>query len=128
MRILLIEDSRVQVAYLTELLTREGHDVIAVTTGYDGLVCCEMKRPDLILLDLVLPGGMSGEKFLEIHRALTSQEGAKQIPVIITTAADPEQLAGLRERSADLSPFSVLHKPFEPADLLRRIAESQTRA
>src|SRR3546814_12265517 len=55
-RILLIEDSPTDTAVLTQMLERNGHQVLASRSAEDGIELCKRELPDLVLMDVVLPG------------------------------------------------------------------------
>ena len=68
-RILLIEDSPTDTAVLTQLLERNGHQVLASGSAEDGIETCRREKPDLVMMDIVLPG-MNG---FELYQALHDQ-------------------------------------------------------
>ena len=80
-RILLIEDSPTEAAVLTQLLEKNGHEVTASISAEDGIDVCRRDRPDLVLMDVVLPG-MNG---FQATRAITRDEITKHIPVLIVS-------------------------------------------
>lgn len=94
---------------LEELLRREGYDVLRAYSGTEALLLLEDRRPDLVLLDLMLPG-LNGEAVLP-HLA--------GIPVIVLSArAAVEDKVGLLQGGA----ADYLAKPFDTRELLARIA------
>lgn len=107
--IAVIEDDTYIGGLLEETLAQEGYHILRAYSGTEALLLLEKKRPDLILLDLMLPG-LSGEELLP-H--------LKGIPVIVLSAKagidDKVQL--LTEGAAD-----YLTKPFDIRELLARIA------
>lgn len=111
MRILIVEDEPAIGEALSYLLGAEGHQVAVATTGPEGLEQFERFAPDLMLLDLMLPG-MNG---LEVCRAIRRDS---DVGIIIVTARelDAEKVVGL-EAGAD----DYLTKPFSNAELLARI-------
>ena len=113
-RILLIEDSPTDTAVLTQMLERNGHEVTASGSAEDGIEVCKREQPDLVLMDLVLPG-MSG---FQATRALSRDEATKQIPVLIvsTKAMDTDKAWGMRQGARD-----YVVKPPEEKDLIGRI-------
>ena len=91
-----------------ELLEREGYLVQRAYSGTEALLLLQQKRPDLILLDLMLPG-MSGEKLLSMIR---------EIPIIVVSAkTDADSKANLLLGGA----VDYLTKPFDAKELLARI-------
>jgi len=112
--ILIIEDEEDILALVHYNLAREGFQVQCATTGEDGLRAVAAQRPDLVLLDLMLPG-LDG---LEVCRRLRSRPETGQLPVIMITAKGEESdvVAGL-ELGAD----DYLTKPFSTKVLIARI-------
>jgi two-component system phosphate regulon response regulator PhoB len=113
-KILLIEDEKGLVQSLTWYFNREGYETIAVGDGAEGLRKAQALLPDLILLDLMLPG-MSG---LDVCRELRGGEKTKNIPIIIITARSEEtdEVIGLSMGADD-----YVTKPFSNKVLLQRI-------
>lgn len=114
-QILMIEDDARLASMVGEYLEREGYAFSHVGTGEDGLAAVQAQQPDMVLLDLMLPG-MDG---LEVCRRLRSQAGTTaQVPLLMLTAkGDPmDRVVGL-EMGAD----DYLPKPFEPRELLARV-------
>ena len=113
-RILLIEDSPTDTAVLTQLLQRNGHQVLASTSAEDGIEVCKRELPDLVLMDVVLPG-MNG---FQATRALARDEITKSIPVLIvsTKGMETDKAWGMRQGAKDY----VVKPPVE-ADLIGRI-------
>ena len=68
-RILLIEDSPTDTAVLTRLLEKHGHRVLASTSAEEGIEVCKRELPDMVLMDVVLPG-MNG---FQATRAITRE-------------------------------------------------------
>ncbi|MDO8525616.1 MAG: response regulator [Candidatus Omnitrophota bacterium] len=96
------------------LLEMGGYDTLTARTGEECLLKAEKERPDLILLDVLLPG-MSG---LEVSRRLKNNNATKDIPIIIVTALVGEDTAAKsKERGAKY----FISKPFDPEELLAKI-------
>ena len=95
-------------------LKRAGYDVVTASTGREALECVQQHKPDLILLDLMLPD-IDGFGVCEILRR---QSETATIPIVILTAwATPEaQHVGL-----DLGALDYLTKPFSPKGLVERV-------
>lgn len=113
-KILIVEDE-VDIAELIALhLTREGHEAICVANGLQALPQAVEQAPDLIVLDLMLPG-MDG---VQVFKRLRADTRTTSIPVIILTAKAQvnDKIAGL-ELGAD----DYLTKPFSPRELCLRI-------
>lgn len=119
--ILVIEDGADIVELLRYNLERERYRVLVETSGEDGLKAAQSQLPDLILLDLGLPG-LGG---LEICRRLKSNPLAESIPIIMITARGEESdvILGL-EMGAD----DYVSKPFRIRELIARVRAVLRRA
>ena len=119
-RVLAIEDDKDILERIAYNLERDGYEVIGVSSGEDGLAVAGSKRPDLVLLDLMLPG-IDG---LEVCRRLKADPDTAHLPVIIVSAKGEESdiVAGL-ELGAD----DYVTKPFSPRVLTARIRAVQRR-
>ncbi|MGW7020208.1 response regulator [Streptomyces decoyicus] len=121
-RILLIEDDPAVQKGVTLALRRRGHDIEAAASGETGLLALERYRPELVLLDLMLPG-MSG---LEVCRRIRE---ARQIPIIILSARgdDIDMVVGLEAGADDyvVKPASGEVLEARMRAVLRRVAPSQ---
>jgi len=117
-RILLVDDEATLIATLRFNLEREGHEVIVATDGGVALELAERERPDLILLDLMLPG-MHGFEICRVLRKRTT------VPIIILTARSDEvdRVVGL-ELGAD----DYITKPFSMLELMSRVRACLRRA
>jgi two-component system phosphate regulon response regulator PhoB len=113
-RILIVEDERGLTQTLSWYFTREGFEPVVVHDGADGLRKAQALLPDVVLLDVMLPG-MSG---LDVCRELRGGERTKDIPVIMLTARGEEtdQVEGFA-RGAD----DYVTKPFSNKVLLQRV-------
>lgn len=112
--ILVVEDDEDILELVRFNLDKEGYDVRGVTSGEKALDAVRAKAPDLMVLDLMLPG-MDG---LEVCRRLKSEPSTKDIPIVILSAKGEEAdiVSGL-ELGAD----DYVTKPFSPRVLIARI-------
>jgi class 3 adenylate cyclase len=112
--ILVVDDQPANVKLLQQVLTMNGYDVITAGTGPEALVKTARDRPDLILLDVVMPT-MSG---YEVCRAIRSDPATALLPVVMVTALDPqeERVKGIEAGADDFLP-----KPINQAELLARV-------
>ncbi len=119
-RILVIEDERDLCELLDFNLRREGYETILAHDGQEGLRKAQTLLPDLILLDLMLPG-LSG---FDVCRELRSGERTREIPIIIISAKSEEtdQVVGF-----SLGADDYVTKPFSVKVLLQRIKALQRR-
>ncbi len=113
-RILLIEDSPTETAVMVQLLERNGHQVTTSGNAEDGIATCRRDKPDLVLMDVVLPG-MNG---FQATRALSRDTDTSHIPVLIvsTKGLDTDKMWGLRQGAKD-----YIVKPPRETDLIDRI-------
>src|SRR5207248_7439502 len=113
-RILIIEDERALTDVLAYNLQREGYETFLAHEGQEGLRKAQTLLPDLILLDLMLPG-MSG---LDVCRELRAGERTRDIPIIMITAKSEEtdQVVGYSLGADDYVP-----KPFSNKVLLHKV-------
>jgi twitching motility two-component system response regulator PilH len=108
--VLLIEDSATFRALLSSMLATQGYSVISAENGEAGIRKAAKERPNLVILDLSLPG-MSG---VEVLSALKGTPATERIPVIICTASvDGELRQEVQQRGAD----AIFTKPVTPKDL-----------
>jgi two-component system alkaline phosphatase synthesis response regulator PhoP len=113
-KILVVDDEEDILELVRYNLSREGYEVICASSGEDGLKAARNELPDLIALDLMLPG-IDG---LEVARILNGNNTTKNIPIIMLTAKGEEAdiVAGL-ELGAD----DYITKPFSPRIMIARI-------
>ncbi len=120
-KILIVEDERDILELVTHYLEKEGYRVRSAADGPAGLSAARAERPDLIVLDLMLPG-MDG---LELCRKLRADPGSGVVPIIMLTAKaeETDRVVGL-ELGAD----DYLTKPFSPKELVARVKALLRRA
>jgi two-component system, cell cycle sensor histidine kinase and response regulator CckA len=113
-KILVVDDSRESLKVLSEILGSEGYDVRPADSGELALLAVTVSPPELVLLDLRMPG-MSG---LEVCRELKSRVGSQDIPVILLSSSHDfeDRLEGLESGAVDF-----LDKPFRREELLTRL-------
>ena len=115
-KILLVDDERDLVETVTFRLEASGYEVLPAYDGQEGLDKARKEKPDLIILDLMLPR-MHGYK---VCRMLKFDEKYKKIPIIMFTArAQQSDIEMGKEVGAD----AYITKPFEPQALLDKIEE-----
>ncbi|HEU4686088.1 MAG TPA: response regulator transcription factor [Nitrospira sp.] len=113
-KILIVEDERDILELVKLYLDKEGFRTVTATTGAEGLKCVKDEKPDLIVLDLMLPE-IDG---LEVCKRLRAAHETAMIPIIMLTAKaeESDQVIGL-ELGAD----DYVTKPFSPKALLARV-------
>ena len=115
-RILVIEDHEENRRLLRDLLTSFGYELIEAVTGEDGLTAAEAERPDLVLMDIQLPG-IDG---YETTRRIKAKQALNHIPVIAVTSY---ALSGDDVKAFAAGCDAYVTKPFDPAELLEKIRE-----
>jgi two-component system cell cycle response regulator DivK len=115
-RILAIEDHEENRRLLRDLLTSVGYELIEAVTGEEGVVLAEAQLPDLILMDIQLPG-LDG---YEVTRRIKANPALRHIPVIAVTSY---ALSGDDVKALEAGCDAYVTKPFDPAELLEKIRE-----
>jgi DNA-binding response OmpR family regulator len=120
-RILIVEDDDDIAQLVHRYLTRAGHVADIVRAGDEALLKVRERMPDLIILDLMLPG-LDG---LEVCRALRASPATRALPIIMLTARSEEsdRVAGLQLGADD-----YVTKPFSPNELVARVGALLRRA
>lgn len=113
-RVLVVDDERLNRAMLVKLLDRQGFDVVAASDGEEALRLAEKISPDLVLLDIVMPG-MDG---FEVLHALRLQKDESELPVIMVTGADETSKL---VKAFDLGANDFLTKPIDVDAVMARI-------
>ena len=113
-KILVVDDTPVNVKLLADLLGAKGYAVVTAASGKEALAQVDAERPDLVLLDVMMPG-MTG---YEVCKALRDNQATAVLPVVMVTALDPgqERVKGI-EAGAD----DFLSKPINQPELLARV-------
>ena len=113
-KILITEDSPTVLEILKSVLAEEGYEVIAASDGQQALNLAKTEKPDLMVLDLMLPK-IDGYK---VCRMLKFDEKYKDIPIIMLTARTKESDENLgKEVGAD----AYIRKPFQPEVIIDQI-------
>jgi len=85
-KILIVDDSPTEVHVLQTMLNKNGYETMVATSGEDGVEMAKTEHPDLVLMDVVMPG-MNG---FQATRQLSRNEDTASIPVIMVTTKDQE--------------------------------------
>ena len=113
-RILIVDDVPRNVQLLASLLAREGYQLVAAVDGAQALESIREELPDLVLLDVMMPG-MDG---FEVCRHLKQDPATAEIPVIVLTArTEPEDLV----HGFEVGAVDYVSKPFTATELLARV-------
>ena len=112
-RILVVDDTPQNIKLLDVLLGAQGYEVVAAASGEDALGLVTSKQPDLILLDIVMPG-MDG---YEVCRRLRADPTTRMLPVVMITASGAQE----KVKALDVGADDFITKPFDKAELLARV-------
>ena len=115
-RILVVEDQEDNRRILRDLLTSVGYEVIEAVTGEEGVALAETGHPDLILMDIQLPGidGYEATRRIRAHPAL------RQVPIIAVTSY---ALSGDDVKAMEAGCNDYIPKPYSPRALLAKIRQ-----
>jgi two-component system, OmpR family, response regulator VicR len=112
-RILIVEDEEAVRELEKFILESQGYEVVEARDGLEGLTKAEFRKPDLILLDLMMPDVSGGRMYDEMKRHPITAD----IPIVVVTGKpDAHQMF-----DEAIGPENVIMKPFEAATLLARI-------
>ena len=114
-KILVVDDSPTDRQFLLESLSRLGYQVVLAENGEEALVKAKAEKPDLVLMDIVMPG-MNG---FQATRTIARDEATKGIPVIVCTtkSLETDRIWGMRQGARD-----YLVKPINLDELAAKIA------
>jgi len=113
-RILIVDDSPTEVKKISSILEKHHHEVFTAENGADGVAMARAETPDLVLMDVVMPG-LNG---FQATRQLTRAPETASIPVVIVTTKDQEtdRVWGTRQGAK-----GYLVKPVDEDDLIKTI-------
>jgi twitching motility two-component system response regulator PilH len=114
-KILIVDDSPTERYYLTDILVKNGFSVSTAENGEDALLKMRADRPELILMDVVMPGANG----FQVTRSIARDPELSSVPVIICSSKNQEtdRIWGMRQGAQD-----YFVKPVDPQQLLARIA------
>jgi twitching motility two-component system response regulator PilH len=114
-KILIVDDSPTERYYLTDILVRNGFTVTTAENGEEALAKIRADRPQLILMDVVMPGANG----FQVTRSIARDPELSSVPIIICSSKNQEtdRIWGMRQGAKD-----YFVKPVDPAALLARIA------
>jgi DNA-binding response OmpR family regulator len=122
MRILVVEDQDSIRRMIEALVTARGYEVTAVASGAKAIDVALTEPPDLVLLDLMLPGQFDG---FEVCRQLRQQPATQSVPVVVISALDDTDS---RARAVEAGATAYYTKPFSPMALLKEIDRLGTQS
>ncbi|CAN7179439.1 response regulator [Rhizobacter sp. LjRoot28] len=113
-KILLVDDSKTELHFLSDLLTKRGYAVRTAEDGEDAMRRLEEDKPDLILMDVVMPG----QNGFQLTRAITRDTRFADVPVIMCTSKNQEtdRVWGMRQGARD-----YIVKPVDADELISKI-------
>ncbi len=113
--ILIVDDSATDRQYLSDLLAKNGYKVSTAQSADEALAKAKQLRPDLVLMDVVMPG----QNGFQATRTLSRDEATKQIPIIICTSKGQEtdKAWGIKQGARD-----YIVKPVSGPELLAKIS------
>ncbi len=113
-KVLVVDDSKTELHHFSEVLTRGGYSVRTAENGDDAMRRLEEDKPDLILMDVVMPG----RNGFQLTRAITRDPRFADVPVIMCTSKNQEtdRVWGMRQGARD-----YVVKPVNSAELLGKI-------
>jgi twitching motility two-component system response regulator PilH len=114
-KILVVDDSPTERAFIQNLLVKNGYEVVLADSGENGIAKAKSEKPDLVLMDVVMPG-LNG---FQATRTISRDEETKHIPVMICTTKSQEtdKIWGMRQGARD-----YVMKPIVEEELLAKIA------
>ena len=113
-RVLVVDDSATDRLAMTQMLERLGYSVITAQTGEEGISMAERELPNLILMDVVMPG-MTG---FQATRAITKSPATAHIPVFVITG---KSQATDQAWALKMGAKACLIKPLEPDDFVNQV-------
>jgi twitching motility two-component system response regulator PilH len=115
-KILLVDDSKTELHYMSDLLLKRGYSVRTAESGDEAMRRLAEDRPDLILMDVVMPG----QNGFQLTRAITRDPRFAGLPVIMCTSKNQEtdRVWGLRQGARD-----YVVKPVQADDLIAKIKQ-----
>ncbi|MDO8774359.1 MAG: response regulator [Burkholderiaceae bacterium] len=113
-KVLVVDDSKTELMFISELLQKNGFQVTTADDGEQAIKCLANETPDLILLDVVMPG----KNGFQLARAISRDPLYAQVPIIMCSSKDQEtdRLWGLRQGAKD-----YITKPFNSDELIAKI-------
>ena len=114
-KVLVVDDSKTELVFLTDLLQKNGFSVKTAENAEDAMRRLEEEQPDLILMDIVMPG----QNGFQLTRAIARNPKYESVPIIMCTSKNQEtdRLWGMRQGARD-----YIVKPVNAAELMAKIS------
>lgn len=116
-KILIVDDSETHLYTLSKIVEEQGHEVITASSGEEGVDSATANKPDLILMDVVMPG-LNG---FQATRKISKNKDTANIPIIFVTTKNQEtdRIWGLRQGAS-----AYLTKPVDKKQLIEAVNEA----
>jgi len=113
-KIIIVDDSATEMAIMTNSLKAGGFDVVTATNGEEALLRLESDRPDVVVLDVIMPG----KNGFQVCRQIRSDARWASLPIVMVTSKDQEsdRFWGMKQGASD-----YITKPFDPSNLLETV-------
>lgn len=113
-KVLVVDDSKTEIMYMTDLLTKNGFTVRSAENAEDAFRRLAEEKPDLILMDVVMPG----QNGFQLTRAISRDPQFSDVPIIMCTSKNQEtdRVWGMRQGARD-----YITKPVNAAELMAKI-------
>lgn len=114
-KVLVVDDSKTELMFLTDLLQKQGYVVRTAENAQEAIQRLSEEKPDLILMDVVMPG----QNGFQLTRSIARDTQFADVPIIMCTSKNQEtdRVWGLRQGARD-----YITKPVDPAELQAKIA------
>lgn len=116
-KILIVDDSKTELMFLSDFLSKKGFQIKTASNAEETMVRLSEEKPDLILMDVVMPG----QNGFQLTRAITRDPNYQDIPVIMCTSKGQEtdKVWAMRQGAK-----GYITKPVDTEELLKKIAEA----
>ena len=113
-KVLVVDDSKTELMFLSDLLQKKGFQVRTAENGEEAFRCLTLEKPDLILMDVVMPG----QNGFQLTRTISRNPLYADVPIIMCTSKNQEtdRVWGMRQGARD-----YITKPVDPAELQAKI-------
>jgi len=114
-KVLVVDDSKTELMFLTDVLQKQGYQVRTAENAQEALARLGEEKPDLILMDVVMPG----QNGFQLTRSIARDTQYADVPIIMCTSKNQEtdRVWGLRQGASD-----YITKPVDPSELQAKIA------